>query len=908
MNKKYRFTVALSFAGDNKRSKIREVSEHLIKSLGEDKVFFDELYESELAGHDSQTVLQNIYKESTELVVACVCERYNKKPWTQEEWRAIQSFERTIRDADTNNYKRLRFLPLRFDDGKVDGIFDTAIVPDVRQCSSVEIANKILDRLDTLRSKHQSDSDAPQKTEGTPLPVNSTTYEDTTTISSEITTSSDKEGTAASERFSSFEFTDEFTTFINSTEIGYSHPRKDHINLDDVFVYQYLKQQGSDFEKLDEIIRSDSCLSFENITKTGVITVLGTEQSGKTSLSKTLVNRFHIEGRNAIWIDASTFTTRDFPKLLRRALRNQVTNLPNDIGHTWLKGTVVVIDNYNENKLNAKARSSLLDEFINLGAALLLFSDASIQFDEEQYAVIPGDTVYQLLLFGHELRDELISKWIRIGAEDTLSESDEKTRVKEVADHINLVVRKGVVPSKPLYILSIIQLLESSKASDHSLTSYGHSYLTLILSGFQKAGISQSEFDSHINLLTEYAFYLHKNELRFASEIQLSEFCTDYESRFFGLDPKKMFHNLVLAQLLTDRAGETGFSYRFIDYFYVAKYFSENITAPSVIDDLHLVFENLHTDRNANILIFLTHHSKEQGILDTLLDEVSKLFPGRNQVTLEKEVSVKLFDQLDCIPDLVKIQRTESEARQKQLQDKDKDEMLEHVSKEQLVGEDHVYDELSDDQSNWLIQINRSLRLIEIIGQIMRNRYGSMERQQLEQLANSTFQAGFTFLDLYLEALNEDEEHLVQVIEKLLSEHKDIQDSNIRASAKKFFLMLCYRACFSVISKISTSIGHGKLTKLYEQIEANPESTEAQRLVCIAILLEHKSNLPKGIIEKMANDSKTNPVVYRLLRELVVRHAYLNHIQADDRQWLQSKLGLTMQYQRTIQRNKSIRK
>jgi len=147
----YRFEVALSFAGDGKRERVRAVAELLQQELGAGRVFFDEWFVTELAGHDAQVVLQNIYRSSTRLVVTCVCKRYNEKPWTQEEWRAIVSFERTLRDAGGENIRRMRFLPLRFGDGEVDGIFDTAIVPDVRALTPAEIARLILERLDLAK-------------------------------------------------------------------------------------------------------------------------------------------------------------------------------------------------------------------------------------------------------------------------------------------------------------------------------------------------------------------------------------------------------------------------------------------------------------------------------------------------------------------------------------------------------------------------------------------------------------------------------------------------------------------------------------------------------------------------------------------------------------------------------------
>ena len=149
----FRFEVALSFAGDGKRDLVRETAKYLENVLGSKRVFFDEWFEAEIAGVDAHTVLQRIYQCESRMVVACVCQHYADKSWTQDEWRAIQSFERKLRDACSGNVDRLRLLPLRFGDGDVDGLFDTAIVPDVRNRSAQQIANLILKRLNELQAR-----------------------------------------------------------------------------------------------------------------------------------------------------------------------------------------------------------------------------------------------------------------------------------------------------------------------------------------------------------------------------------------------------------------------------------------------------------------------------------------------------------------------------------------------------------------------------------------------------------------------------------------------------------------------------------------------------------------------------------------------------------------------------------
>ncbi len=147
----YRFDVAISFAGDNKRRKVRKVAKILRKRLGKKRVFFDEFFQAEIAGTNADTYLQNVYQNDSCLVVSCVCKRYDEKPWTKAEWRAIRA---RIADCEQTAESRLNFLPLRFGDGEVDGLFSSLdVAPEVQESNPKEIAKLILDRLELVQAQ-----------------------------------------------------------------------------------------------------------------------------------------------------------------------------------------------------------------------------------------------------------------------------------------------------------------------------------------------------------------------------------------------------------------------------------------------------------------------------------------------------------------------------------------------------------------------------------------------------------------------------------------------------------------------------------------------------------------------------------------------------------------------------------
>src|SRR5690606_28459726 len=92
---------------------------------------------------------------------------------------------------------------------------------------------------------------------------------------------------------------------------------------------------------------------------------------------------------------------------------------------------------------------------------------------------------------------------------------------------------------------------------------------------------------------------------------------------------------------LTD-SGDYKFSYPYLYYFFVAKYFSENTeeNKQTIID----IISNLHLDENAYISIFITHHDKNNFIVEEILDSAKKLFNSFEPSTLCKK-ELDFFDE-----------------------------------------------------------------------------------------------------------------------------------------------------------------------------------------------------------------------------------------------------------------------
>jgi hypothetical protein len=135
------FEVALSFPGEV-RSLVEQIALELERRIGPNSYFYDNNYVSQLARPSLDTLLQDIYRNRSKLVVVFLGGDYHKKDWCGIEFRAIKEI---IMERD---HKRIMFI--RTDDGSVDGVFKTDGYVDARRFSPADLAGFINERSELI--------------------------------------------------------------------------------------------------------------------------------------------------------------------------------------------------------------------------------------------------------------------------------------------------------------------------------------------------------------------------------------------------------------------------------------------------------------------------------------------------------------------------------------------------------------------------------------------------------------------------------------------------------------------------------------------------------------------------------------------------------------------------------------
>lgn len=674
-----------------------------------------------------------------------------------------------------------------------------------------------------------------------------------------------------------------FHDWLNDTEIEFVHRGTSKVYLEDVFVSPDLKDLSSDLDDLVSTIKCEDVL-----VKDGWRIIFGDEQSGKTSLAKYFFKRLLQNGYVPVMINGNDINTSAAKELVKKAYLTQYVR---DEWEEFYNSNrkVVIIDDYSDVRLNRKYQNKFIKAIkTDFPFAILLAID-SFQYVVPEIAALEGFDLYEILRFGNVKRSELIEKWTSIGVKEHIADNDLYHNVDTLKTHIDTFVKGNIVPAKPIYLLTILQTFETLQPQQVELTSYGHCFQYLIYRALVGAHIKPTEMESYINVLTYFARAVFENDGKGLNKEMLEKFFEFYETKYLSLDKRRILRDLIGCRILCEKDGVVGFKYRYIYYFYAAKHLAEQLVRSDQSKTvIRRLVSLLHKEDCANIVIFITHHTKDEWVLDEIQLCMMELFHDHEEATLRSADLEFMGEFLGHIPKLV-IEKREIEEERRHF-DRRKDEQ-----DNALVEFENKTDKL--EPTDILAKINRAFKGIELVGQIVRNRYGSLERETLKQLVAQAYGVGLRFLQFFLSLSDTSREEVIQTIEALIRENPRIGNEKVEKEARSVFLLITYGVIYGVLRKIASSIGSKEAREVYEELEA-ANGSPAMKLINQAIELQFQKLINQKKLESLAEEFKSNVVCKRILQEIVVQYIYMYPVGYKEKQFISDKLDIPMADQR----------
>ena len=512
----------------------------------------------------------------------------------------------------------------------------------------------------------------------------------------------------------------EQTDFISATRV----------KLQDIFVFPNLSSYLS--KSTGEV--TEVVTTVDDILSNPLTLIHGEQLSGKTALCRHLMLRLVGDLKPVLYMDLKQTGYVARTRVFRTAYENQFSG---DY-HLWMQqdDKTIILDNLSRSPRAIEFLSHSIEQFDRV--IVTLSSDIFYAYyrDEDRIA---GFREVKILPFTHIKQEDLIRNRANL-LKRNRSVSD--GQIDDLERRVNsIVINNRILPRYPFYVLSILQTCETFMPSSLSITSSGHCHYVLIIAHLIRSGISNSddEINSCFNFAEHLAFEIYRKgsvQCHLGGYLE-GPFIEDYRRQFIISDStlNRLFdpdYGLVTA---SDQ-----FRYSYMYYYFLGKYFANNSKAhPDLVAEL---LEKSFLPANCLTIVSIIHHTNDGEILDAILSRTTCALEGIPPATLDRDQSEAFETIIQDLPLRVLSSNSVRSERKKERRERDRWE-VENV--------DGWGEEDKDIDSNEPIDIYRILKNNEILGQVLRNRYGSLRQKKLCEIIETIAAGGLRLVRLLLD-------------------------------------------------------------------------------------------------------------------------------------------------------------
>lgn len=654
----------------------------------------------------------------------------------------------------------------------------------------------------------------------------------------------------------------DFSDFLNdATTFTKANPNKNILKLDDIFVYPDLDK----IEKDGECSRISSKYLIDHFDKENRFVIVGEDQSGKTSLLKKYIKELVYRNYYPIYVkDPAEILQGDFEYRIYSLFKKQYISEV-ELSELNRDKIIAIVDDFHK----AKNKAKVLEQLLRFKNFIVVVDD--IYTLDTQNNVFSDFQRYEIKQLKPSQRNELVRKWLtasdtynnkEIASNDELQKIDEAYNLIEAT--LGRILGKGIMPAYAYFILTMLVVNEGyDKPLDEKITSQGHCYQALIVLFLKKQGVSNAQMDSYINFLTELAVKIYYNHGLALTSLQFDDFVEEYKTNYNFTDSlRMMLEKLDASNIMTKNTlGNYEFNYPYIYYFFAGRFFAqvwEDIDDPNhdnVKKEIETILLNLHKTSNAYIAVFIAHHTKNTALLQRIKDVAKDIYAKYQPASFDSK-SLSVFSSVEnkfSTPSLP-AQNAATQNRQMELERKDKVEL-------QSDSEQNEMDEELDEEDEITKELRRSIKTVEVIGSIIKNRAGSLRNDQLESLFEDAMDVQLRLVTNFLNIVKnivESDEGLNFLEKKIKETHPEYDDTQLGYRANMLFwsMNLCF--LFSVVKKLAFSIGSSTIAKVAKNV-CDRRNTPASFMLKHTIFMWFKKNIDITELQKMDKsiDNKT---------------------------------------------------
>lgn len=636
-----------------------------------------------------------------------------------------------------------------------------------------------------------------------------------------------------------------------------------NIQIKDIFVFPNISKITGEEEK--------PIKKMADLAKLKYAIIRGQELSGKTTLLKMLFTNFIAKGKPVLLVNLESARGS-----MNRVFQKEYSEQFSGDYNLWMKqsGKIIILDNLNHNHLPF-IRFAQDNGFEKIFASTPSDRYNSYFRDETKLVDFEEVKINQMKMSQQE---ELIRKWKALGAQPTGKLSDGV--IDNLERNVNsIIIHNKIVPRYPFFILSILQTYEAGMPRDLRITAYGHCYQALIVANLLRVGIDKSEIDTCFNFLSRlaYAIYGSQSERHSIDKSEYQQFNESYKEDYISV--KQSVRNRLFNPYgpLEEKDGEIYFSWRYEYYFFLGYYLSANYEdSAGIINDMA---KNSYLKDNSFSLIFIIHHSNDQTIIDKILEHTKNTFkkidPARFSI---KEVEM-FTDLMQEIPKKIISDKSIQEERQNlrdQLDDGEGD--IETIT-------ESPYEDIND--------IYRAFKNLEILSQILKNKYGSMPKGRIFEITETIADTGLRMISMVLSFdLKDIAAYLLEKMDK--EEIRNLGEQKQIDIITRILGAFLFMTTMGIIEKIVDSMNKPEIKEILDNMCAQKD-TPAYDLIHSFYSIDvadEFSGVHQTLISKMLTKHRKNKILRRVLSLRMQHYINTHKIREPRKQSLLSLLGI----------------
>lgn len=685
---------------------------------------------------------------------------------------------------------------------------------------------------------------------------------------------------------------------LTSAGANFTHRNKDAIGLTDIFVWPNLKRANLEKDvgnsMSDGLDVSSDCLLENCHDLPPIVVVKGGEQYGKSALAKMLALQLNKKGIYPILLAASKVSSwRE--RSLNERVNSAINLMYGDKSREEYKqlapeNKLLIIDDFDLSQVTKGYFDGLralkqhfghiylmLDSHPGMEVALNEFLRDECFVNSEIYEIVPSN-------YHHRL--QLIERWLMIGSSDEVSIENLKLMAAKLSKVVDETLGRNLIPSVPVFVLIVLQRAETAQDLNTVVKSGSHGFLyeSLIhqaLSGKVKAG----SVVTSLTYLTALAGVFELRKIDSLTQVEFDSFHVEHCKKFALDIPLSVFQaQLVTAEILDDRRGGVRFMYPFHQYYFLARYISHIQSWTELEPKIDDLVGSIHTERNANVLLFLAHLGRNPRIAEKILNSADKMFSTYEEVDLFKRVDALQKFSLTEIRQIIFEGSKSMQILQHQQDEISADKAAKELAE---VAEARLQARLDD-----ALAMNAAFKTLQVLGQVLRNHAGEIERDEKHRITASCVSLGLRVLGSLYDLVSAHGDEMIAFRGmQIRSENPDASEVEVADEMEKYIPAFLSSITVGTLIKIANAIGSEDLLPTITDVLSISDSRHFLKLV---IQLEHFSDFPRQEILDYQDDvlSHGGFLPNAVLRRFIVRRFYLFPVRDELRRAVLDKFSI----------------